>query len=89
MIYVLYGMWDSDGYVSITNNIGVKKVIHLYSSNELLSDYEDFYKMLDIPYSIKRNEEKDCNYLRVLFNDIEDDAIMKEYLTISKMYRKI
>lgn len=88
LIYVLYGMWDADGYVSLTNGIGTKKIIHLYSSNELLAEYELLYKNLNIPYSIKRNEEKDCNYLRVLFEEI-DSNIVEEYLIISKMYRKI
>lgn len=88
LIYILYGMWDADGYVSLTNDIGTKKIIHLYSSNELLSEYELLYRRLNIPYSIKRNEENDCNYLRVLFSEIDND-IIEEYLRISKMHRKI
>lgn len=87
--YLLFGILDADAHVSIGVKDDNRSVIHLYSSKELLEEYKEFMNILNIKYSIKTHNEKDCYYIRLLFSDYSTRRLISEYIENSLMYRKI
>lgn len=88
LMYILFGFLDADAYISYSQDSNNRRIAHLFSSKELLIDYETFLSKLNIKYTVKHNQEKDCYYLRISFNDNFTSSIMEEFKKISLMHRK-